>query len=300
MRLTTVLLGGAAVLSSISGAAAQAIDWQSVDQIFSRKAAVVAGDVHRYGFPRTDLNVTLDGVTIKPALALGGWVAFKEMHGEVMAMGDLVLLESEINPVMAKMIASGIEITAVHNHLLGANPATFYMHVGGHGDAINMATAIRNALAVSKTPLDAPAAASNPPPAIDLDTAQLDQIIGVKGQANGGVYQFGVPRRDPVTMDGMAVAPAGPLGVATGIGFQPTGNGKAAITGDFVMVSSEVNPVIKALRDGGIEVTALHSHMLDENPRLFFMHFWANDDAIKLAKTLRTALDQMANVKSSN
>ena len=275
-------------------------DWQSVDQIFNRKAAIVAGDVHRYGFPRNDLNVTLDGVTIKPALALGGWVAFKEMHGEVMAMGDLVLLESEINPVMAKMIASGIEITAVHNHLLGASPATFYMHVGGRGDATKMAGAIRNALAVSKTPLDTPAAAPSPPPAIDLDTAQVDQLMGVKGQANGGVYRFVIPRRDLVTMDGMPVAPAGPLGVATGIGFQPTGGGKAAITGDFVMLSSEVNPVIKALRDGGIEITALHSHMLDEQPRLFFMHFWANDDAIKLAKTLRTALDQMANVKSSN
>ena len=275
-------------------------DWQSVDQIFNRKAAIVAGDVHRYGFPRNDLNVTLDGVTIKPALALGGWVAFKEMHGEVMAMGDLVLLGSEINPVMAKMIASGIEITAVHNHLLGASPATFYMHIGGRGDATKMAGAIRNALAVSKTPLDTPAAAPSPPPAIDLDTAQVDQLMGVKGQANGGVYQFGIPRRDLVTMDGTPVAPAGPLGVATGIGFQPTGGGKAAITGDFVMLSSEVNPVIKALRDGGIEITALHSHMLDEQPRLFFMHFWANDDAVKLAKTLRTALDQMANVKSSN
>jgi hypothetical protein len=274
-------------------------DWQSVDQIFSRKPATVSGDVRRYGFPRTDLNVTLDGVTIKPALALGGWVAFKPMGQDVMVMGDLVLLETEINPVMAKMIASGLEITAVHNHLLRADPATFYMHVGGHGDAVNMATAIRNALAVSKTPLDAPAAAANPPPAIELDTAQLDQIIGAKGQANGGVYQFGVPRRDPVTMDGMAIAPAGPLGVATGIGFQPTGNGNAVITGDFVMVSSEVNPVIKMLRTGGIEVTALHSHMLDEQPRLFFMHFWANDDAIKLARTLRTALDVMVNVKNS-
>jgi hypothetical protein len=294
------LAAGLLALALSTSASAQAVDWQSVDQIFSRKPAVVSGDVRRYGFPRTDLNVTLDGVTIKPALALGGWVAFKPMGQDVMVMGDLVLLETEINPVMAKMIANGLEITAVHNHLLRANPATFYMHVGGHGDAINMATAIRNALAVSKTPLDAPAAALNPPPAIDLDTAQLDQIMGVKGQANGGVYQFGVPRRDPVTMDGMAVAPAGPLGLATGIGFQPIGNGKAAITGDFVMVSSEVNPVIKALRDGGIEVTALHSHMLDEQPRLFFMHFWANDDAIRLAKTLRTALDQMANVKSSN
>jgi hypothetical protein len=297
MRLLIALLicGLAAPVTRAADA-----DWQSVDQIFSRKPAVVSGDVRRYGFPRTDLNVTLDGVTIKPALALGGWVAFKPIGQDVMVMGDLVLLETEINPVMAKMIAGGLEITAVHNHLLRANPATFYMHIGGHGDAINMATAIRNALAVSKTPLDAPTAAPNPPPAVDLDTAQLEQIMGVKGQANGGVYQFGVLRRDPVTMDGMAVAPAGPLGVATGIGFQPTGSGKAATTGDFVMVSSEVNPVIKVLRDGGIEVTALHSHMLDEQPRLFFMHFWANDDAIRLAKTLRMALDQMANVKSSN
>ncbi len=292
------LAAGLLGLTLSTSASAQAVDWQSVDQVFSRKAAVAAGDVHRYGFPRTDLNVTLDGVTIKPALALGGWVVFKPMGQDVMVMGDLVLLETEINPVMAKMIANGIEITAVHNHLLRANPATFYMHVSAHGDAINIATAIHNALAVSKTPLDAPAAALNPPPAIDLDTAQLDQIMGAKGQANGGVYQFGVPRRDPVTMGGMAIAPAGPLGVATGIGFQPTGNGKAAITGDFVMVSSEVNPVIKALRDGGVEVTALHSHMLDEQPRLFFMHFWANDDAIKLATTLRAALDKMANAKS--
>jgi len=299
MRFATALLIGGAILSSVTGAFAQEVNWSAVDQIFNRKAAVVSG-VHRYGFPRTDLNVTLDGVTIKPALALGGWVAFKDMHGEVMAMGDLVLLETEINPVMAKMIADGIDITAVHNHLLRANPATFYMHIGGHGDAIKVATAIRDALAVSKTPLRAPAAAANAPPAIALDTAQLDQIIGVKGQANGGVYQFGVPRRDPVTMDGMPLAPSGPLGVATGIGFQPIGDGKAAITGDFVMVAPEVNPVIKALRDGGIEVTALHSHMLDEQPRLFFMHFWANDDAIKLAKTLRTALDRMANVKGSN
>ena len=298
MRFASALLIGGAILTSTIAAFAQEIDWQKVDEAFGRKAAVVAGDVHRYGFPRTDLTVTLDGVTIKPALALGGWVAFKSMGGEVMAMGDLVLLETEIKPVMTKMIENGLDITAVHNHLLRASPATFYMHVGGHGDPVKLATAIRTALAESKTPLTPPAAAV-PPPAIDLDTAQLDQIIGVKGQANGGVYQFGVARRDPVTMDGMAVAPAGPLGVATGIGFQPTGNGGAAITGDFVMVSSEVNPVIKALRAGGIEVTALHSHMLDEQPRLFFMHFWANDDAIHLAKTLRTALDEMANVKNS-
>ncbi|MBB4369080.1 hypothetical protein GGD63_001868 [Bradyrhizobium sp. cir1] len=280
----------------IATARAQDVDWQKVDDALGRKPTVT-GDVHRYGFPRTDLTVTLDGVTIKPALALGGWVAFKPAHGGAMTMGDLVLLEPEINPVMLKMIASGLEITAVHNHLLGANPATFYMHVAGHGDPVRIATALKEALAESKTPMSVPAAAA-PPPAVDLDTAQLDQIIGVKGQANGGVYQFNVPRRDPVTEQGMQLSPVGPLGVATAINFQPTGAGKAAITGDFVLTGDEVNPVIKALRSHGIAVTALHSHMLDEQPRLFFMHFWANDDAIKLANGLRAALDKTASTKS--
>jgi hypothetical protein len=280
----------------VSTAHAQDVDWQKVDETLGRTPAVT-GDVHRYGFPRTDLTVTLDGVTIKPALALGGWVAFKPAHGGAMAMGDLVLLESEINPVMLKMIASGLEITAVHNHLLGATPATFYMHVAGHGDPVKIATAIRDGLAESKTPLSV-AASTAAPPAIDLDTAQLDQIIGVKGQTNGGVYQFNVPRRDPITEEGMQLSPVGPMGVAIGINFQPTGGGKAAITGDFVLTSDEVNPVIMALRTHGIGVTALHSHMLDEQPRLFFMHFWANDDAINLAKGLRAALDKTASAKS--
>ncbi len=286
------------VLAALSAPAvrAQEIDWQKVDDAMGRKGAV-SGDVHRYGFPRSDLAVTLDGVSIKPALALGGWVALKPVHGQAMAMGDLVLLDSEVNPVMLKLMEGGLEITAVHNHLLRASPATLYMHVGGHGDPVKMAKAIHDALAVSKTPLAAPAAAS-PPPAIDLDTAQLDQIIGVKGQANGGVYQFGVPRRDPVSEAGIQLVPAGPLGLATGINFQPTGGGKAAITGDFVLIGDEVNPVIKALRENGIEVTALHSHMLDEQPRLYFMHFWANDDAVKLAKGLRAALDKTASTKS--
>jgi hypothetical protein len=298
MRVPSTLFLAVSLMASASAVCAQELDWQKVDDAFGRKAAVVSGDVHRYAFPRTDLTVTLDGVTIKPALGLGGWVAFKPMGGEVMAMGDLVLLETEINPVMAKMIENGVDITAVHNHLLRSSPPTFYMHVGGHGDAVAMATAIRTALAESKTPLAAPTTAAPPPP-IELDTAQLDQIIGAKGQANGGVYQFAVPRRDPITEGRMALTPVGPMGVATGIGFQPTGDGKAAITGDFVMTADEVNPVIKKLRANGIEVTALHSHMLDEQPRLFFMHFWANDDAIKLAKGLRAALDDMANIKNS-
>ena len=278
-------------------ASAQEIDWKKVDEALGRTAAV-SGDVHRYGFPRTDLQVTLDGVTIRPTLALGGWAAFKPMHGGAMVMGDLVLLEAEVNPVMAKLIA---ERPRDHRRAQSrpAQHAPAVLHacrrarrsgeagdgaargVGGEQDAAHSA-----------------GRAASPPPAIDLDTAQLDQIIGVKGQANGGVYQFAVPRRDPVTENGMQLTPPGPIGVATAIDFQPTGGGKAAITGDFVLAGDEVNPVIKALRENGIEVTAVHSHMLTEQPRLIFMHFWANDDAIKLAKGLRAALDKTASAKS--
>jgi hypothetical protein len=291
MRVIVALIFGGAVATLAAAAHAQEIDWQKVDAAFGRKPAV-SGDVHRYGFPRTDLQVSVDGVAIKPAFALGGWIAMKPVQGGTMAMGDLVLLETEINPVMSKLIEGGLDITAVHNHLLRASPATFYMHVGGHGDPVKIANAIHAALAASKTPLEAPGAAA--PALVDLDTGQLDQIIGAKGQANGGVYQFAVPRRDPITEHGASLIPPGPTGVATAINFQPSGGGKAAITGDFVLLGEEVNPVIKALRTNGIEVTAVHSHMLTEQPRLFFMHFWANDDALKLAKGLREALDKTA------
>jgi len=290
MRAIQVLVTSMAALTFTTAANAQEIDWKKVDTALGKTAAV-SGEVHRYGFPRSDLQVTVDGVAIKPALALGGWAAFTPMGGGAMVMGDLVLLETEINPVMGKLIEGGIEITAVHNHLLRGNPETFYMHIGGHGDPVKMAEVIRSALALSKTPFDPPAAPA-PAPAIDLDIAQLDQIIGAKGQANGGVYQFNVPRRDPITENGITVPTA--MGSANAINFQPTNGGKAAITGDFVMTSNEVNPMIKALRANGIEVTALHSHMLTEQPRVFFMHFWANDDALKLARGIRSALDKSA------
>ena len=295
MRAVQMLISCGVALTMATAASAQEIDWTKVDAALGKTAAI-AGEVHRYGFPRSDLQVTVDGVAINPALALGGWAAFMPMRGEAMVMGDLVLLETEVNPVMAKLIEGGIDITAVHNHLLGANPETFYMHIGGHGDPVKMAEAIRSALTLSKTPFNPPAAAPTGSPPIDLDTAQLDQIIGAKGQANGGVYQFNVPRRDPIMEAGMTVPIA--MGSANAINFQPTGAGKAAITGDFVITGDEVNPMIKTLRANGIEVTAIHSHMLTEQPRVFFVHFWANDDALKLAKGLRAALDKTAAAKS--
>ena len=291
MRVVTVVTIGV-MAAFCSAAQAQEIDWKKVDEAFGR-SPVVAGDVHRYNFPRTDLSVTLDGVAIRPAFALGGWVAFKPMHGEVMAMGDLVLLETEITPVMTRLLDDGLDITAIHNHILRASPATFYMHVAGHGDPEKMAASIRSALAsASKTPFDPPATTAGPAPSIDLDTAKIDEAMGAKGTANGGVYQFGIPRRDPARESGMQVGTA--LGGANAINFQPTGGGKAAITGDFLVTGNEVNPLIRALRAGDIEVTAIHSHMLDEEPRMFFIHFWANDDAVKLARGVRAALDKTA------
>ena len=245
------------------------------------------GGVHKYGLPRSDLDVNIDGVTLKPALALGGWLAFMPMGDKAMVMGDLVLLDTEVSPVMKKLEEGGVEITAVHNHLLRTSKPVFYMHVGGAGDAVKMAETLHAALALSKTPFETTAAPAAP---IELDTAAIDGILGYKGQANGGVYQFGVPRPEAITMDGMAVPPS--LGTATAINFQPLGEGQAAITGDFVLLGAEVNPVIRALRESGIEVTALHSHMLDDQPRLFFLHFWAHDDARKLARGLRAALDR--------
>src|SRR5438094_1950414 len=249
MRAVRLLVAICATATIATAANAQGIDWQKVDTAIGRGAAVT-GDVHRYGFPRTDLQVTVDGVTIRPSFALGGWAAFKPAHGGAMVMGDLVLLGSEINAVASKLLEGGLEVTAIHNHLLRAEPMTFYMHIGGHGDPEKIATALKAALGASKTPLTAPAAGT--PPTIDLDTNQLDQIIGAKGTNNGGVYAFNVPRRDAINESGMQVAPAGPMGVATAVNFQPTGGGKAAITGDFVVTGPEVNPVIAPLRANGI------------------------------------------------
>jgi hypothetical protein len=291
--LSIPVLALAFVLSS--RALAADIDWSKVDTALG-KTATVQGDVHRYGIPRSDLKVTLDGVQIKPALALGGWVAFEPAPDGTMAMGDLVLTEAEVTPVMTKLLQSGIEITALHNHLMRTTPATFYMHIRGHGDPVKLATAIHEALTESKTPPFEPTAASSQQASLELDTGKLDQVLGAKGKVNGGVYQFSIPRRDAVTENGMPVPAA--MGTGTAINFQPTGGGKAAIAGDFVVTADELNPMITALRENGIEVVAIHSHMLEEQPRLFFVHFWANDDALKLANGLQAALSKMAVARS--
>jgi hypothetical protein len=291
-RIATFIAGiGAVVLSA--GASAADIDWTKVDQALGKPGANQPGGVHKFGLPRSDLKITVDGVAIKPALALGSWIGFLPMANGAMFMGDLVLTENEIEPVMKRLIDDGVEITAVHNHLLRASPAVIYMHVGGQGDPVKLAQTLHAGLALSQTPFAAPAPATTPP-TIDLDTAAIDAALGAKGTINGGVYQFSIPRAEAISEAGMSIPPS--LGTAIAINFQPTGSNKAAITGDFVLLGKEVNPVLKAMRDNGIEVTALHSHMIDDSPHLFFMHFWANDDVGKLTHGLRAALN-LANIK---
>jgi Domain of Unknown Function (DUF1259) len=264
--------------------------WKPVEEAMGRPGQMQPGDVIKFAMPRKDLHVTLNGVDVKPGFALGSWAAFRREGDHAMVMGDLVLTESELQPVMLKLQEAGVQESAVHNHLVGESPRVLYMHIASNGDAVQMAKAIHDALALTKTP----ARDSSPAPAatadLGFDQKQVEQVLGRTGKVNGGILQISVARAETITDSGMEVPPS--MGVATAINFQPTANGKAAITGDFVLLGKEVNPVIRALRENGIEVTAIHSHMLTEEPRLFFMHFWANDDALKLAKGLRAALDQ--------
>jgi len=265
----------------------RAEDWSAVTAVLGRPGAIQSDGAMKYSFPRSDLKVTVEGIRIRPALALGSWLAFKRTGtNEAMVMGDLVLTETEVSPVITALQQKGVQQTAVHNHLLRESPRIMYVHVAAHGAPVGIATAIRAALDLTKTP--PPETAATP---LDLDTALIHRTLGYGGRASGGVYQVSVPRLEKITMDGEVVLPS--MGVSTAINFQSTGRGWAAITGDFVMLSSEVNRIIPILRSNQIAITALHSHMLGEEPRLYFMHFWADADAAKLATALRLALDQM-------
>lgn len=285
---------------SATGAESQAqapTSWTPVEQALGRTGAPQPGGVMRFAFPRRDLHVMVGDVAVRPALALGGWVAFKQLPGgTAMAMGDLVLTEDEIGPVISALQQGGIEQTALHNHLLGGTPNTMYLHIAARGKAVDIAHTIRHALEATKTPLDTMAA--GPAPALGLDTAAIARALGYHGHASGGVYQVGVPRAGKV-MEGNEELPAS-MGTATSINFQSTGGSNAAITGDFVLTGNEVNPVIRVLRANGIGITALHSHMIGDTPHLYFMHYWANDDALKLARALRTALAKTQSVRPND
>ena len=269
---------------------AQGLDTATIDEAMGRSGQKT-GDVYRLGFPRTDLHVSIAGVDIKPGLALGSWAAFAGNDNDAMVMGDLVLVENELTPVMKKLRAAGFEITAVHNHVLNEAPRVIYMHYLGHGKVVELAKSLHAALAESKTPLDKPAPPAPPaePPAF---VKTIEDIVGTKGRFAGGVLSFGIPRAAAITDHGMTLT--GAQGVAEAINLQEAGAGKVATTGDFVLIAEEVNPVISALEEHGIEVTALHSHMLTEQPRLFFMHFWAVGSTESVAAGIKAALSHVA------
>ncbi len=284
-----------ACLIAVAAAQDGSAQWKPVETAMGRSGQMQAGGVIRFGMPRGDMQVTIGSVAVKPGLALGSWAAFKGDPGSAMLMGDLVLAPEEVEPVMEKLASGGVEITGLHNHLLGENPRVMYMHIGGHGNAVALAKTLHDALALTKTPPAAnPSAASGE---TKMDTSAIDKTLGHAGKMNGGIYQVSVPRAEKISENGMDVPPS--MGVATGINFQPLDNGRVATTGDFVLLGTEVNPVLRALRQNGIEVTAVHSHMLTEEPRLIFMHFWGEGEATQLARGLRAALDKTNSQKES-
>jgi hypothetical protein len=270
--------------------AAAAPDWTVVERAIGKAGQQMPGGVYRIGFPRTDLTVTVQGIRVEPAFALGSYAAFKAVGEQAMVMGDLVLLDSEVAPVVTRLLQGGLAVTAVHNHLNEMSPHVMYVHYGGHGDPTRLAAVIRDALSASMTPLTPAAATSPPAGGPSFDAKQVESIMGHAGtMLNPRVFQVSVPRAETITGGGEELPPA--MGVGMPFNFQDLGAGQAAITGDFVLIASEVNPVAGALRANGIEVTALHNHALDDQPRLFYMHFWAHDDALRLARGLRAALD---------
>jgi len=291
--LSSALLVATFVLAltalSFRQASADGLNTTAIDAALGRSGQMLPGDVYKVGFPRKDLHVVVDGVDIKPGLALGSYAVFKQYGDSTMMMGDLVLLATEVEPVMTSLERSGLQITALHNHLLGASPMVFYMHYEGMGDATKLATSLKRALQLSATPLGAPGTAVSPQP-VWFETP-VEQTLGHLGKAAGGVLSISVPRAVDETSGDMTIPAA--MGTAQAMNFQDAGYGKIATTGDFSLTADEVAPVIRALRDHNIDVEALHMHMLDDNPRLFYVHWWAVGKPAMVAAGLKAALDHI-------
>jgi hypothetical protein len=277
------------------GRADEAQPWEGIDKVFGLTGKVLPGEVHKYSWPRTDLKVTVGEVQVEPGLALGSWAGFIQAGsaGHVMAMGDLMLLSSEVNPVIRALQDGGVEVIALHNHLLGESPQIMAVHFSGHGDPEKVARALKSAVEKTATPAPKSAPGAAPTPTV-TEASAFDKIqagLGRKGSVNGHVLQIGVARAAKIEEDGVEIPPS--LGMNNPLNFQVTGE-RVATTGDFVLIADEVNPVIRELESHGIQVTALHSHMLRESPRLFFMHFWGLDDPARIAEGLKAALGKIA------
>ena len=276
------------------------LDTAAIDRAIGKSGQAMAGDVYRVAFPRSDLSVTVGGVKVKPGFALGSWAAFKAAgagasgaRGAVVH-GDLVLLDSEVNPVISALFQHDMQITAVHNHLINDTPHVSYVHYWGQGDAATLAANVKDVLSKSKTPISAPPAtptATSGAANDDLPADQIQQAIGLKGTVSNGVLALSVPRPETIQMMGVTLPPS--MGMATAINFQSAGAGKVAATGDFVMIADEVNRVARQLRQHNIGVTALHNHMLHGTPELYFMHFWGEGDAQSIATGLKAAIGEL-------
>lgn len=279
------------ILLSVSHVRAQ-VDSIALEKAFGKKGTV-QGNVYRVTFPRTDLKVTIDGFPVAPGLALTSWVAIHKMGQTSMMMGDFVMLDAEEPAVVAKLVSLGLGVTAIHNHLVNEKPAIKFLHFSGSGDAVKLAEDIKSAFALTGTPLGqapAPAAGTPPAPAANaIDWSAVEAVLGTKGKKAGAVISYSFPRNEKLLESGMEMPPA--MGMATGINLQME-NGKAGTTGDFVLLADEVNPVVNALVEHGINVTAIHNHMLYDEPRLFMLHFWGVGDPGKIATGLKAALDQ--------
>lgn len=270
-------------LSFASAVSSQTMDWSGVEKIFGKKG-IVKDNIVRFNFPRTDLNVMVGDIKIEAPFALTSWVAFQTMMNNTMVMGDLVLLEDEAVKVIPNLINNGIYITAIHNHLLTEKPKIIYTHIEANGNAEQIAEKIKNALSLTGTPISNPSQSNN---RVQVDWSKVEEAIGFTGTKNGDIISFGVPRKEKIKESGMILPPI--MGTAISINFQKVGE-NAIITGDFVLLANEVQPVEEDLTHAGIIVTALHTHMIKEQPKLYFMHFWANDDPVKLASGLKAAI----------
>lgn len=273
-----------------------------IDQVTGVKGAYTAEeDVYRVNFPRTDVKVAVEGRAMHPFLGLTSWAAFTpHSQTELMVMGDLVLFEDEVNPVMSVALDNGLEVTALHNHFFFDSPRVMFMHIGGSGTAERLATAVARAMDKVKEIRSA-----NPRPAgrfsgpavpetNSISPAAIDGILGVKGQVNAGMYKVSIGRK--ATMHGKSAG--NQMGVNTWAAFAGTDE-TAFVDGDFAMLESEVQPVLKALRKAGINIVAIHNHMTHEEPQYIFLHYWGKGPATALAKGLRSALDTQLSAKAA-
>ena len=263
-------------------------NWDAVGKALGREGKEQGG-VYKVSFPRSDLSVTVNGTKVQPGLALGSWAAFRMEGNDAVTDGDLVLTAGEVNPVVDALQKNGLDVTAIHNHLLGEMPRVMYVHFFGKGDAAKLAQGLHEALAATKTPMG-PAPAPKPP-ALGFDQKKVEGIMGKSGQANGKVLAFSFPRPHAIAMRGNELPPA--MGMATAINFQQSAKGVAA-TGDFVVDPNQVNAVIKALRAGKVEVTATHNHLLEGQPETIFIHFWGDGPLDQVVPALKSAVDASA------